>query len=143
MTCEQHTQTWASCAACAQVSTPIGLLPAHNDLLQGTQVASERLVKPSIAGSNPAPAARHWPDPTPEMLDDARFNSIWQCIKSWDINVPAAYAGYMGATGNHARAILDALRAGAVQRDPGQRGWVCPRCRTVWAPFVRACECRP
>lgn len=50
-----------------------------------------------------------WPDPTPEMLDDPRFEAIWQVIKSWDINVPAAYSGYCGATGNHVRAILDAL----------------------------------
>lgn len=52
---------------------------------------------------------RHWPDPTPEMLLDPRFEAIWQVIKSWDINVPAAYGGYCGATGNHVRAILDAL----------------------------------
>jgi hypothetical protein len=51
-----------------------------------------------------------WPDPTPEMLADPQFEAIWQCIKSWDISVPAAYSGYMGATGNHARAIFDALR---------------------------------
>ena len=50
-----------------------------------------------------------WPDPTPEMLDSPRFNAIWHCIKSWDINVPEAYGGYCGATGNHVRAILDAL----------------------------------
>ena len=50
-----------------------------------------------------------WPDPTPEMLDDPRFEAVWRCIKHWDINVPEAYSGYMGATGNHVRAILDAL----------------------------------
>ena len=50
-----------------------------------------------------------WPDPTPEMLTDPRFNAIWSAIKSWDINVTDAYVGYMGATGNHARAILDSL----------------------------------
>lgn len=52
-----------------------------------------------------------WPDPTPEMLDDPEFNAIWGCIKKWDVNVPNAYHGYCGATGNHARAILDALKA--------------------------------
>jgi hypothetical protein len=52
---------------------------------------------------------KEWPDPTPEMLDDPRFEAVWQCIKSWDINVPEAYSGYCGATGNHVRAILDAL----------------------------------
>lgn len=50
-----------------------------------------------------------WPDPTPEMLSDPKFNAVWACIKSWDINVPGAYSGYCGATGNHVRAILDAL----------------------------------
>lgn len=52
-----------------------------------------------------------WPDPTPEMLADPAFEKVWQCIKRWDINVPGAYVGYMGATGNHVRAILDALRS--------------------------------
>jgi hypothetical protein len=51
-----------------------------------------------------------WPDPTPEMLADQDFNRIWEAIKTWDINVPGVYQGYCGATGNHARAILDALR---------------------------------
>lgn len=52
---------------------------------------------------------KEWPDPTPEMLADPRFEAVWQAIKSWDINVAGAYSGYMGATGNHVRAILDAL----------------------------------
>ncbi len=47
--------------------------------------------------------------PTPEMLEKPEFKAIWQCIKSWDINVPEQYNGYMGAMGNHVRAILDAL----------------------------------
>jgi len=51
-----------------------------------------------------------WPDPTPEMLaGDPRFDAIWNVIKTWDINVAGVYTGYMGATGNHVRAILDAL----------------------------------
>ena len=50
-----------------------------------------------------------WPDPTPEMLNDPKFNAIWNVIKSWDVHVPGAYAGYCVSTGNHARAILDAL----------------------------------
>jgi hypothetical protein len=53
-----------------------------------------------------------WLDPTPEMLDDPEFNSIWEVIKTWDINVPRAYSGYCGANGNHVRAILDGLRNG-------------------------------
>ncbi len=50
-----------------------------------------------------------WLDPTPEMLETAEFEAVWQCIKKWDIHVPGAYSGYCGATGNHVRAILDAL----------------------------------
>lgn len=53
---------------------------------------------------------QHWPDPTEEMLNSVEFNKIWQCIKTWDINVPGIYSGYCGATGNHARAIFDALK---------------------------------
>lgn len=51
-----------------------------------------------------------WADPTPEMLKTSEFEAVWQCIKSWDINVQGTYTGYMGATGNHVSAILDALR---------------------------------
>lgn len=45
------------------------------------------------------------------MLATPEFEAVWQAIKEWDINVPAAYEGYCGATGNHVRAILDALAA--------------------------------
>jgi hypothetical protein len=62
--------------------------------------------------------AREWPDPTPEMLASPEFEAVWQCIKKWDINVPDAYVGYCGATGNHVRAILDALRAIPVRALP-------------------------
>lgn len=51
-----------------------------------------------------------WQDPTEEMLNDPLFNAIWNTIKSWDINVPEEYEGYCGATGNHARAIFDAIK---------------------------------
>lgn len=50
-----------------------------------------------------------FPSPTEEMLRDPVFNAIWNCIKDWDINVPGAYSGYCGATGNHVRAIMDAI----------------------------------
>ena len=71
---------------------------ADGDILYiGEPIASDQL------------PTRHWPDPTPEMLNDPRFEAIWQAIKTWDINVPNAYGGYCGATGNHVRAILDAL----------------------------------
>ena len=49
------------------------------------------------------------PDPPPAVLDDPVFEAVWQCIKTWDINVPGAYVGYMGATGNHAWAIVDVV----------------------------------
>jgi hypothetical protein len=52
-----------------------------------------------------------WPDPTPEMLADPLFEAIWHVIKTWDINVPDIYLGYCGATGNHARAIYDAVKS--------------------------------
>jgi hypothetical protein len=58
-----------------------------------------------------------WPDPTLEMLDDPKFEAVWQRIKSWDINVPDVYAGYCGATGNHVRAILDALAHADTQEE--------------------------
>jgi len=67
---------------------------------------SEAQIRKPI-GFEPAP----WPSPTPEMLESEEFEAIWQCIKLWDINVPQVYVGYMGATGNHVRAILDALSA--------------------------------
>lgn len=50
-----------------------------------------------------------WPDPTEVDLLTPEFNTIWQVIKTWDINVPEAYDGYCGATGSHVKAILDAL----------------------------------
>ncbi len=50
-----------------------------------------------------------WPDPSEEMLKTPEFEAVWKCIKGWDISVPLAYNGYEGATGNHVRAILDAL----------------------------------
>jgi hypothetical protein len=75
------------------------------------EAPTSEVVGPTVV--NPAP----WPDPTTEMLDhDPRFEAIWQRIKSWDINVPEVYVGYMGATGNHVRAILDALAAVEVRK---------------------------
>lgn len=59
--------------------------------------------------ANPG-AKAPWPDPTQEMLENPIFNAIWMTIKGWDINVPTQYAGYCGATGNHVRAIFDAIR---------------------------------
>ena len=66
--------------------------------------------------------AKPWPDPTLEMTKTPLFEAIWQVIKDWDINVPGAYVGYMGATGNHARAILEAVQLQlAAARDDGKR----------------------
>lgn len=57
-----------------------------------------------------SPTVDNWPSPTESMLDDPVFSAIWQFIKGWDISVPNAYEGYMGATGNHVRAILEGIR---------------------------------
>jgi hypothetical protein len=63
-----------------------------------------------LAAAAYASNERPWPDPTPEMLNgDPLFDAIWNSIKTWDINVPHAYSGYCGATGNHVRAIYDAI----------------------------------
>jgi hypothetical protein len=51
------------------------------------------------------------PDPTEADLRDPVFNIIWDVIKSWDVNVPAYYEGYSGASGSHVMLILNALRA--------------------------------
>jgi hypothetical protein len=86
------------------------------DLLQkGDGLLSPRTIQDGEP-PNPIP----WPDPTPEMLATPEFEAVWQCIKRWDINVPHAYAGYCGATGNHVRAILDAL-APLNPREPPSR----------------------
>jgi hypothetical protein len=66
----------------------------------------------------------YWPDPEPWMLDDPLFNSIWQIIKSWDISVPGAYNGYCAATGNHARALFDALIRPSARPDPEFLEWL-------------------
>jgi len=50
-----------------------------------------------------------WKSPTPEMIESPEFNAIWECIKTWDINVPEVYNGYCGANGNHVVLILEAF----------------------------------
>ena len=52
--------------------------------------------------------SEHWPDPTPEMIDTPEFEAVWQAMKGWDIETQHG-DGYCGTTGNHVRAILDAL----------------------------------
>ena len=74
----------------------------------------------------------NWPDPTPEMLKSPLFESIWKTIKTWDISVPTIDGEglYSGATGNHVRAIMDAVHdwagrgmlvSGEVPLDRGER----------------------
>lgn len=53
---------------------------------------------------------KRWPDPTPEMLKDPMFNAIWEVMMTWDIAVDNEYEGYMAATGNHVRAVYDAIK---------------------------------
>lgn len=48
-------------------------------------------------------------DPTPEMQRSPEFEAIWEVIRDWDIGAPRHHEGRCGATGNHVRAILDAL----------------------------------
>lgn len=66
------------------------------------------------APKNPIP----WPDPTDEMLEDPMFNRIWEKIKTWDICVPEVDGDnmYSGATGNHVRAIMDAVTQLSIDR---------------------------
>jgi len=50
----------------------------------------------------------NWPEPESRHFADPRFDQIWEAIKMWDIEVRGK-GGREGATGNHVRAILDAL----------------------------------
>lgn len=51
----------------------------------------------------------HFPDPTTEEVSSPEFNAIWRIISRWDIDVPYT-GGRCGATGNHVKAILDAIK---------------------------------
>jgi len=52
----------------------------------------------------------NWPDPTPEMMNSDEFNAIWELIQTWGILSPSITGEKMvGATGNHVRAIIDAI----------------------------------
>ena len=57
-------------------------------------------------------------EPTEEDLEREEFNTVWNEIKSWDINVPEEYERYCGATGNHVMAILDALEKNNLLKKP-------------------------
>ena len=70
------------------------------DRLEGEQVTeTEKVEEPALK----------WPNPSRLEIQNPVFEAIWQCIKKWDIAVPNAYVGYCGATGNHVKAIMDAL----------------------------------
>lgn len=56
------------------------------------------------------PSTYNYGDPDPAMGRDPLFTAIWNEIGTWDINVPYAYDGYMGANGNHVAAIIRAIR---------------------------------
>ncbi len=51
------------------------------------------------------------PSPTDKDLESPIFNAIFDCIKTWDVNVPERYHGYCGANGSHAKIIYDAVLA--------------------------------
>lgn len=55
------------------------------------------------------PATFHYTDAQPWMMENPMFEAIWDEIKTWDVNVPTEYAGYMNCTGNHAAAIMLAI----------------------------------
>jgi hypothetical protein len=63
-------------------------------------------------------SSRRNPDPAPDEMADPLFDVIWQVIKGWDVDTDGA--GYHGATGNEAAAILRAIRRTG---DTGGRQW--------------------
>ena len=84
---------------------------------------------------------RSWPDPTPDMLGgNPLFDAIWSVIRTWSINVPHVYGGYCGATGNHVRAIYDAISA-LPPPDPAEAGGDAPK-PIAWAVFTDNGNCR-
>lgn len=56
------------------------------------------------------PATFNYQEDCSEIERDAMWEAIWDEIKTWDINVPTEYAGYMGATGSHVTAIWLAIK---------------------------------
>jgi hypothetical protein len=49
------------------------------------------------------------PNPTAEDLASPTFEVLWQCIKTWDVGVPAYYTGHCGANGSHVKLLMNAL----------------------------------
>lgn len=64
----------------------------------------------SRAASGLLPATFHYIGDVPRwMLEHPIYEAVWDEIKTWDINVPTEYGGYMNATGSHCAAILLAI----------------------------------
>lgn len=61
------------------------------------------------------PFKKKLPNPSPEDLEHPDFEAIWNIIKTWDINLPEYYRGYMSGNGSHVKLILDELKK--VRRD--------------------------
>lgn len=84
-----------------------GALAASED--EGLRAELARL-KPQIEAlraEREAALSNGLPDPTEDDFNDPWFDAIWEVIKGWDIDTGD---GPQGATGNHVRAILRAVR---------------------------------
>jgi hypothetical protein len=86
-------------------------------------------------------------EPSTEMLQDILWNSIWNAIREWDINVPSEYGGYMGATGNHVTAIYKNIERNLFDASSPakltQEGDECPLChhKVYSLKGALACAC--
>ncbi len=67
------------------------------------------------------------PNPSADDLENPIWNSIWQTIKNWDVNVPEYYEGHCGPSGSHASLIFNALR--------GDRSGIYVASKTAHAPI--------
>lgn len=77
---------------------------------------TDTVVKASASCTDGVPKPQYpWPDPKPEDLYAEDFLLVWECIKTWDVNVPEVYEGYCGATGNHVMSILFATGKRSIQ----------------------------
>lgn len=102
-----------------RIQEPTGLSLYDETLAKIGAVLDNFTVPHAMATTNDKPEPREkWPDPTPEMLDSPVFEAIWRTIQRWDIAVPSVYGGYCSATGNHVRAIMDALPLPESPPDP-------------------------
>lgn len=104
MTCDEALK-WADVFGPIQSDPPTGDAPA---LL--TLAAEVRRLRSALAAQGAGEAEPDMPSPTNADLADPLFEAIWQTIKSWDVQVPAYYKGYCGASGSHVMLILNAIR---------------------------------